>query len=470
MPSTFGGFDIATRALHTSQRTLQVIGHNIANLNTPGYSRQTVEIHATNPLEAAGLARITPGQVGTGVTLAAINRVRNLYVDERLLEERSVQGEVNQARDLLQQIQAAYSEPGPGGISSLLTQFFNRLQDLSTNPERIDVRATVREQGAALARQFNVVTDALGSIVSGIDQQIRSTVDQANKLGRQVAELNARIRQAVVIGDHPNDLLDERDELVRQLSDQLGVRTVEELDDAGRPTGSLNVFVGGFALVLGGYSETLPATHEVIGDVPHLTAGATNYPVLGGNLAGMIKAAELAASYIADLDMIAMTFMNAVNETHRAGYGLDGANDRPFFAGTGARDLRISAEIASDLRAIAAAAPPAPGQTPAAGNGDNARALADLRNAPLFGDYSVAEFYGARVAQVGVDAQSYERKAANQEKVLQQLREMRNAASGVSLDEELAQMLQFQRSYQAAARLLDTMDAVLEDLFSIVGR
>lgn len=471
MPSTFAGIELASRALRVNQRAIDVIGHNVANVNTPGYTRQTYDLAATDPYTVPSFVRPSgPLQIGTGVDLTSIRRVRDGFIEQQLQLAAGEQGELNQLRDLLGRVESLYNEPGEDGLNSALTAFFNAFQELSRNPESGGIRATVRQEGRNLARQFARLTGALAQLQEEIAGRVQNTVTQANNLGRQIAALNRAIRSSLAVGDNPNDLQDRRDTLVRQLSELVGGQVVAETDASGRATGALNISVGTFALVLGTSSFSLPSQITTLAGTPHLTDGQNSTPVTRGAVAGLMRVSALIDGYRADLDAIASTLIARVNQQHQSGYGLDNSTGRAFFAGTDAASIAVDAAMEADLNAIAAATPPAAGDPVAPGNGDNARAIAGIARERLFGSFTLGDFYGSSVARIGADAQTYQERAANQETATQQLQNLRESLSGVSLDEELTQMLQHQRSYQAAARLLTTMDDILGTLIETVGR
>jgi len=469
--STFGGIEIARRALNAHQTALDVAGHNIANVNTPGYTRQRAHLVATPPDGIAdGIYPAVSLRLGTGVDIAAITRVRDLYLDERLVEARGALGESSQLRDILDRAQRVYGEPGSGGISSLLNGFFNSFQELSKNPESGSNRYLVRSQGAALARRFNEVAGALDQLGGELEFRIAGVIQEANTLAREVARLNEVIARSKVTGGQPNDLEDQRDELVRQLGELAGASSSVELDASGRPTGHLQVRVNGFTLVQGSQAFALPAKHQMAGESPALRDGADIFTLRGGRLAGLVRAAGVVQGYRVDLDESAAALISRVNTQHQAGYGLDGVTGRSFFDGAGAGDMRIHADVAASPDAIAAASAPPPGKRVAPGNGDNARAIAGLATARVIGSFTIGEFYAARVARVGEDARSQAEQAGTAERLLQQVDNLRASVSGVSLDEELTHMLETQRAYQAAARVLTAMDALLDHLINDVGR
>jgi flagellar hook-associated protein 1 FlgK len=471
MPGTFGGIEIASRALRVNQQVIEVTGHNLANVNTPGYTRQTANIVATDPYMVPGPeGSVGPLQVGTGVEVASITRVRDEFIERQLQSGSAEQGQLNTLRDLIQRAQGAYNEPGTGGLSSLLTAFFNSFQQLSQNAESGTLRETVRQQAETLSRQFNQVSTSLSSMEDDIAQRAQRAVEEVNGLAQQVAALNLDIKKQIALGNRPNDLLDKRDALIQQLGELVGATTTAETDASGRQTGAVNVAVNGFVLVDSDHAGKLPSDFKFLNGIPQLTDGSSDIPVTGGELGGLLRASSLIAGYRSDLNTVASTLIIRVNAQHEAGYGLDGSTGNPFFAGTDASNIAVSQGVENSLDAIAAATPPVSGSTVAPGNGDNALAIANIGSARLSGSNTLGQFYAAKVAQVGADAQAFGQQADNQEQVMQQLNNLRSQTSGVSVDEEMTRMIQYQRSYQAAARLLTTMDSMLETLLNAIGQ
>lgn len=470
MPGTFSGLEISSRALRADQTVIDTVGHNISNVNTAGYSRQTVELAATDPYTYPGLTHGTePGQLGTGVEVTSITRARDEFVEQRLNTGVGDQSKYAVLRDMTQRVEDAYNEPGAGGLNSLITATFNAFQQLANTPETTATRDYVRSQAQTTAAGFRNVSSGLDKIVSDITDRITADVGQANSLAKQVAALNAQIVASTVSGDHANDLEDKRDALVRQLGSLVGATSTPVVDASGRPNGAVNVYVGGASIVQGKDAFALPTGYVSTGGVAYLTDGTNLTEIKTGEVAGLVQATDQISQYRADLNKVASTFINAVNTQHAAGYGLDGSTGQPFFTGTDAATIAVSPQIMASTDAIAAAAAPAPGQTVATGNGDNARAIADIANQQLFGLETINSYYSSRVAQIGTDAQGYDQQATNQDQVVAQLQNQRNSVSGVSLDEELTNMLQYQRSYQAAARMMTTFDDMVQTLISAVG-
>jgi flagellar hook-associated protein 1 FlgK len=471
MPSTFFGIEIGTRALMTNQLALQVIGQNTANVNTEGYSRQVVQFDQTDPYTLPDYPHAQPGMLGTGVTIAAINRIRDAFIDRRVFAANSWQGAIGNLRDILGRVEEAYNEPSDTGIGQLMTNLFNSFADLSANPESGAIRSTVRNNAETLIAAIRSVDAAMTQINPEIQAKIAVKVGDVNSLAGQIAELNKQIRLSIAAGDHPNDLLDKRGVLLDTLSSLVDIQVTESSNSAtGKPTGEVQINVGGYALVQGDTANALPTTMTTAnGNLGLVTAEGNTIPLRGGELYGLVKATTLLASYHDDLNTLVGNLITAVNTQHSLGVGLDGVTGRPFFTGTDAASINLNPVIKSDLNVIAAAAAPTPPTPFATGNGDNARALAALTSRPVIAGFSLSEFYNSSVGRVGADSRSFIAEADNQDKVVNQLKNQQQAVSGVSLDEELTHMLQYQRSYQAATRIINVMDDVLNRIINGLG-
>jgi flagellar hook-associated protein 1 FlgK len=240
--------------------------------------------------------------------------------------------------------------------------------------------------------------------------------------------------------------------------------------NTGLGTGEVQVSVGGFMLVQNDLPAELPTTLTSINNtLGLLTAHGDTIPLKGGTLHGLVKASALVSSYNEDLNTLASGFINAVNTQHQVGYGLDGVTARDFFTGTSASDIAVSVTINSNLNAIAAASPPSPPNPFAPGNGDNARAISALSHNPTVGTYTLNEYYSDHIAKIGTDLRSFRLDSENQGKVLNQLHNLQSSISGVSMDEELTNMLQYQRTYQAATRIINIMDDTLDRIINGLG-
>ena len=469
MPSIFSGLDIARSALMANQTAIEVTGHNIANVNTAGYSRQTVTLTARRAYAADTSMNPGAAQLGTGVDVTAVTSVRDRFLEAQLLRISGQASDRDQYSSILDRVQTALSETGGGGLSSSLTAFFNAFQSLAQDPARSDLRTSVLQTADALAREFQSLDKDLERIRTDAHAQVGTLVDQANSVAEQIAHLNVQIGGALALGQHPNDLEDQRQELVKQLSELLGAQAHDELDIHGKPTGSVTVECGGWTLVSGPSAVPIPSDFTSSVSHPYLTDGITAVFAPGGQIGGLTKAAGSIDAYRQSLNDIASTLIQRVNTQHAAGYGLDGITGRAFFTGTGANDIALAPEVANNTDALAAASLPGAGNTVAPGNGDNARAIAAIANQAAIGADTLGSAYARLVTRVGVDARTSQTESASLASERQQVLTMRNAVSGVSLDEEMTNMMQYQRSYQSAARLLSTIDSMVQTLLSAVG-
>jgi flagellar hook-associated protein 1 FlgK len=378
------------------------------------------------------------------------------------------QGRYTQLNETLARVQASYNEPSDAGLNSALTTFFNSFQDVSRHPESTGPRTLVQHYADDVARKFRDIYSTLSGTTLDIAEHIRGTIGQVNDLAKQIAALNVEVQKSTSVGGQSNDIADRRDSVVQELSKLVGAVVIEEQDGNGKKTGAVNLSVGGVPLVQGGNVVPIPSQFDNVRGQPVLLDGAHQIPIQSGELGGLIEASAHVADYTDDLNRLASTFITSVNAQHRAGYGLDGQTGRPLYSGTDASNIGLDSVVANDPQAIAAASAPAPGNNPAPGNGDNARAIADIASQTIFGPLTLQDYYGESVTKVGADAKSFDRLASNQVQVVQQLSNVRNSVSGVSMDEELSKMLAYQRAYQAAAKLLSTYDGLIESLINSV--
>jgi flagellar hook-associated protein 1 FlgK len=471
MPSTFFGIEIGSRALAANQLALDVTSQNLSNVNTPGYSRQVVHIDTTDPYTPPDFQHEKPGNLGTGVTVTAINRIRDEFIDKRVWNGQSAQGALSSLSDILGQVEESYNEPGDSGIGQLMTNFFNSFSDLSTNPQSAAFRSTIRNNADTMVAQIHSVNDAMNQINPQIQAKINAAVGNVNQIAQQIAGLNKQIGLSVAEGDHPNDLMDKRGELLSQLSSLVDIQVTDvQNPNTGAPTGQVQVNVGGYALVQNDTTNALPTTMTTAGNTLGLvTANGNTIPLQGGQVYGLLKATTLLSSYQGDLNTLVSNMITGFNAQHAAGYNLNGQTNVPFFTGTDAGSIQVNPAIENDANNIAAASAPIPPATYAPGNGDNARALASFTSRQVINGSSLDDFYNSSIARVGADSQSYQTQTANQAQVVNTLQNQQSSVSGVSLDEELTNMMQYQRSYQAASRIIDTMNSLLDTIINSLG-
>lgn len=468
MRSTFFGMDIARRALQAQQRALDVVGHNIANANTAGYSRQVAVHQTTQPWTYP--SRYMPagaGQVGTGVQIVAIQRVRDAFIDMQLRNETESAGRWQARRDALRQVELIFLEPSDLSLRSAMDQFWQSLQDLHQHPESDAARAVVRERALSLTATFQHVHKQLTDLQWDLDRLAQLEVEKINSLAERLADVNSQIFRVVNSGQEPNDLLDRRDQLLLELAELVDIDVVI-LDNK-----MANVSIGGLSIVNGDHvtflrAEADPAKQDMV----TIRWGNTDreVKVQNGRLAGVLESRDqLVAGYLQSLDRLAQSLIQQFNAVHRQGYTLNSSSATPdggdFFVGTGAADIDLSEGILQSLSNIAASRDGTPG------DGSNALALANLYLEPLaeLANVSMRDFFTSLISGIGVAAQKANDMVESQEVLVEHLMNRRDSISGVSLDEEMIDMIRFQHAYAAAARVMTTMDELLDTIITRMG-
>ncbi|ACX51417.1 flagellar hook-associated protein FlgK [Ammonifex degensii KC4] len=351
MISTFLGLETTLRALMAMQRSMETAAHNIANASTPGYSRQRVELAASSAYTIPSVLRpAAPGQLGTGVDITGIKRVREEFLDRQWREENSRLGYWEAIRDALGKVELILNEPSPNGLGAALTSFFNAWQELSKNSESLAVRTAVIEEGKTLCETIRHLYGELVALQSDLDYRLKVGVDEVNTLARQIAELNQQIARSRAVGDNPNDLLDQRDLLLDKLSKWTDF-TVQE-----QPDGQVTVLVGNQQLVSVSGSSSIPNSWQVVNGQVVWASTNTVVGFQTGQLKGLIEVRDRdVKQVIEDLNNLASTFIAKFNQIHQQGYGLDGQTNRSFFTGTGAADITLSNDVFNTPVALAAA-------------------------------------------------------------------------------------------------------------------
>ncbi len=480
MRFTFFGLEIARRGLQAQQRALDVTSHNIANANTPGFTRQEAVLATTPPFPLPSLSRPWgAGQLGTGVEVTEIRRLRDRFLDLQVRHETQALGYWEARRDALRKVEVIFNEPSESGLRTVFEQFWQALEELSKNPESLAARSVVRQRALALTDTFNHMDRQLAELQADLNNAVAVKVDEVNSIARQIASLNDQILKIEVTGERANDLRDRRDLLVDNLSRLVDVQVTEDEREL------LQVVLGGRPLVQGNIPFALKVEEDAANDGFFSVLWETGDEVLltGGTLKGLV---EMRDSFVRDirdkLDTLAQVFATRFNEVHGTGYDLNGDQGGQFFVFTdpqknGAGTISVNDQILGEdgLTKIAAAAAPPPGEEVNKGDGSNALALAQLKYALLegLGKTTFEDYLRSIIGQLGVAAQEANRMVENQELLVDQLESNRQAVVGVSLDEEMVNMIRFQHAYSAAARLITTLDELLEiviERMGLVGR
>ena len=563
MSVNFNGINIGLRALQTQKKSLDITGHNIANANNEAYSRQRAVHSATTPYPVpGGNLPGGAGQVGTGVEISQIQRIRDDFIDNQVRLESQQSGKWNKLAEGLNRIELILNEPSDSGLAAALDDFWSSLQDLAVFPEDPAARSAVQQRGLALVNCFQSIHSQLTEYKRSLNNDVTSIADEINSYSTRIADLNRQIASIEATGNQANDLLDTRNHLFNELNEKAAVSGYTDQNNR------LNISLGGVPLVSGIRTEELTISKGQLPD--HLYEDTVIFATTGnqaqinsGELAGIIETRDQTIDTYRDfLDKIAYGMAEKFNEVHRTGYNTQGEIGVDFFTvgeqKNAAAQIELSAEIRESISNIAAGnfsdnpqsvritalrdlteagydfdpdlyeyeirVSSDPGaadfiyniqeitggqvvnemtatvnqgigintadfgfngeftfelqQTGEAriflrgspGSGANAVALADsLKDERVIeGEASVMKSYEALISTLGVVGQRSGQMVKNQEALLTQLTNQQQSYSGVSLDEEMANIIKYQQAYNAAAQLISTTNQLLDSLLAIM--
>jgi flagellar hook-associated protein 1 FlgK len=454
----YDSLTMAARSLQTQQYAMGVTGQNIANVNTPGYTRRVVSFAAVPPSH------------GGGVEVQDVHAARDTLLEGRLLQQVPVGSREAAVAEVLGLVETGIGAPGQA-LDARLDAFFSAYADLAESPTSPVARRQVQEAGTALAESFNQNLDRLEQVRQDADGRVRAVVDEVNDLTARVAEINGAMPAARLDGTQAA-LEDEQATLLRRLSELAGVHSI------ARQEGGVDLTVGnGRPLVVGANTYRLDlASAPGTGYATLRSQGeAIDGKLAGGRLGGLLHARDtLVTGYQSQLDTLASQTATQVNTLHAAGYGLAGTSGADFFSyssvpsGTAgaAKALRVDPGIVNDNGTIAA------GSVAVAGDNTAARQIAGLRDERVLNGNTatLGDGWGSLVYQIGNDSRKASDAADTQAQIVLQMDAMRDQVSGVSLDEEALNLLKFQRAYEANARFFSAVDDMLLTLMNAVGR
>jgi flagellar hook-associated protein 1 len=447
MSSLFGALSIATGALAAEQGAMDATTNNVANANTPGYSRLRPVLVESDPVVENS---VTYGQ---GVTLQKLESVRDPILQLRIQDETQQQGQLNEFVSAMQQAQVQFTSSS-SDIGSQISNFFSSLSQLSTDPTNLSLRQGVLTAAGNMATVFNNTSNSLTQQQSNINLSVSQSVQQVNTLTGQIATLNTQISQLQGVGQDASAFVDQRDVLIGQLSGLIDVSTIQSDNGLTLTTSS------GSPLVVGGQSFALSTQtnasglQDVYAQGVDITAKLTS-----GQLAGSIAVRDQKLpALLSSLDTLAAGLANALNTANKTGFDLNGNAGGNLFVPPPVSGKGAAANLAvqiTDPALIAASSDGSPGS-----NG-NVAVLSAVQNQPVAGGQTPIGYYSNIVFGVGNDVSSSSAELTSSQLVLNQLQDQRGSISGVSLNEEAANMLQYQNAYDAAAKVVTTINDML---------
>ncbi len=472
MSGLFSILQMGGGALRAQQMALQATGQNIANANTPGYSRQRVSLAAATPSNVDGHI------VGSGVKVASVDRVVDKFLNEQLRVENGNLAYLEEKKQGFDRLEAVFADTEEYGLSGTLSSFWNAWQELSNDPGSRVTRTQVVSAGEDLCNTFNRISGDLERMGSDLDGNLVGSVDEINELTRRIADLNAKISRAESAGASANDFRDARDSLVKEMSELMDISTFEI------GNGMIAVTVGNGNMLVNGdrnYQVSAEADPD-LGDsgfhrlvVEDGSGGTREFSssVSSGRIGALIALRDSDIENYKDrLDELAESLIDEVNQVHGDGYTIKPDGDGyetgvDFFQGSAGDDIGVNSDIIDDNRLIAAAQE----EDTVPGDNRNALAIADLQQGIFdIGDNETgfSDFYASLLSELGSETRQAGSAVEHGTSVVEQLEAFRETVSGVSLDEEMVNLMLFQHSYEGGARLVSNMDELIQSILAMV--
>ena len=464
--------NLGARSLQAARTGTEVTGHNIANANNPAYSRQRLSLATSTALPTA------VGQEGTGVDVAAISQVRDVLLDGQIQVETSVTGSLTAQQSALQQAEAALGQSldtttasgstsasdatgSQHGLGDSLNGLFTEFQNLANDPASVTERNILLMKATDLASRFNQTDSRLTALRDSLNNKVSSDVGKANQLLSDIAKLNHQISAATLSGSTANDLMDTRQSKIEELSGLVKV------DVSAGQSNVLDISVGGANLVSDDQVADTLETYPGADGQPQVRAktSGTLLTLDGGSIQGAIEARDGAIKNLQDsINALASNLITEVNDIHSTGYSLTGSSGASFFTGTSAADMAVNTDLMGNPSLLQAS-----GMSGATGDNQTALAMAQLAAKPLnaLNGQTFSGGYSNAVTLLGQAAASVNSQMSDQKVVQNMLTQQRSSLSGVSLDEEMSNMITYQKAFQASAKIVSTVDEMLSTIINM---
>jgi flagellar hook-associated protein 1 len=476
-------FDIAASGVTAQRLAIEVTGENIANVNTQGYSRQQVIMGNRTVININGFP------LGTGAEIQAVRRCYDGMLQTQIVDASSVYQQNLTRQTALTQIEPSFNELDADGLGKAMDDFFGAWQDLSTNPGGTAERQALLSKSQVLVDSFHQVNASLTSVAATADNDLVGLTAQVSEMAKHLALVNSQIVATQSVGGNPNELMDQRDLLVQEIAEKVGISWSIATDG----TASVTVADGTKELVTGTSYATLytnpnaaTSTNDIlitgVGNPPPAPDPSADTNVTAkiggpGNSLGQIGGTldvrdSIVPGYLSALDEMAAVLVSRVNAQHAAGYGVDGSTGNSFFLATGTTSGGIARDSALTALKIAAALPTATDPVPgSSGNNVNALKIADLQSASFgfsTGNSTIDQYYNSLTGKVGIDSRGAQNLTSQGAAFLKQLNALRDSNSGVSLDEELTNLTKYQQAFQGSARVISVATAMLDAVMALV--
>jgi flagellar hook-associated protein 1 FlgK len=472
MLSLFGTLDMASRSMQAQMTGLNVAGQNLANVSTTGYTRQTVDIETSPDITTSF------GQEGTGANVVAIQQAVNSMLNSQIVTQQSSSGYWTAQQSALQGAQTNLDEFLNGtasttstsdnstsdtGLDGQLSGLFDDFQAVATSPTSISARQALVSQAQTVASTFNQINSQLDSTRSSLNTTLGNDVTSANQLISGLAQLNGQISAAEFSGGTPNDLLDQQQQDLQSLAQLTDIQTTTSAN------GQVDVSIGGQSMVSGDQVantlQTYDASGNGSGQLLVQTASGTSLTLGGGSMQGTIDARDGELTTLQDsMNTLASTLITQVNSINSNGYSLSGTTGNDFFTGTDASDIGVNQAIVNDPSLVQAS-----GSATASGDNTVALQLADLASATQsnLNNQTLGSSYDETVAGLGNSLQTANTQVTNQTAVATMLANQQSSVSGVNIDQEMTNLMGFQRAYEASAELVTTVNQMMQTVLTM---
>jgi flagellar hook-associated protein 1 FlgK len=467
MLGLFGTLDLAARSLAAQQEAMAVAGQNMANVNNPAYAREQAVIQTSAPLQTPA------GQEGTGADVVSITELRDRLLDNQILSENSVTGSLAAQQSALQNAEAYLGEQltsasassasaaSTGGLAAMLGKLFNSFSSMTTGAGD---PATVVQSAQEVTNQLNQVSANLSQVRGNLNTSMQNDVASCNQDLSQIAALNHQIILAQAAGGTANGLVDARQQKIEDLASKVNISTTAQAN------GSVDISIGGVAMVAGGSAVNGLQTYDAGGGQLLIQDENTATPlaVTGGSIAGNITVRDGAlAGLQTSLNTLASQLITQVNNIYSAGYDSSGGTGQNFFTGTSAATIGVNSALVANPSQFQ-------GSSTAGAGGDTqiALSLANLatQSNPALGNQSLTQSYAQTVSNLGNAIQTSADQFNTSQAISTTLANQRSSQSGVSIDQEMTNLMEFQKAYEASAQIVTTINAMMETVINMKSR
>ncbi|MGA2868150.1 MAG: flagellar hook-associated protein FlgK [Verrucomicrobiota bacterium] len=470
MLSLFGTLDLASRAMQAQMTGVDVTGQNLANVSTTGYTRQTVDIQASPDISTS------IGDEGTGANVVAIQQAVNSMLNGQIVTQQSSNGYWSAQQSALQSLQTNLDEFLNGtastsststdttsdtGLAGQLSSLFDDFQAVATSPTSISARQELISQAQTLSSTFNQVDSQFDATRSSLNSSLTNDVSSANQLLTGIAQLNGQISSAEFSGGTPNDLLDEQQQDLQNLAQLTNIQT------STGSNGAVDVSIGGQSLVSGDKVLDTLQTYDASGNgsgqlLVQTATGGVDLTLTGGSMQGTIDTRDGELTTMQNsINTLASSLITQINSVNSGGYSLTGTTGTDFFTGTDASNISVNQSLVNDPSLVQAS-----GSATASGDNTVALQLADLGLATQsnLDGQTFGDSYGETVAALGDALSNANTQVTNQSAVSTMLSTQQSSVSGVNIDQEMTNLMGFQRAYEASAELVTTVNEMMETL------